>query len=260
VGEYRSVSYLPNERMHLYSMGYETCSEQARWGPGSRNYCILHFVTHGKGWFNGQPVHAGQGFYIHAGQQQEYHAAREDGWQYFWMILSEPLAQEFVFPRIRLNEHGIFEAGYANRLQAERMRIFSDKTPLKNMEALSIFFSVMSLHEEERHEGGSLPLMHLNSAKTLIENNFSRRLRVQDVAREIAVDDRYLYNLFIRYEGVPPKEYIDRCTVNNACALLKHSDMNVTEIALRLGFEDVCVFSKFFRKRTGLAPTAYRAQ
>jgi len=260
VSDYRSVRYLPQERMHLYCLGYEDQSEQARWGPGVRNYCILHYVTRGKGWFNGSPVHAGQGFYIHSGETQHYYADSSDGWNYFWIILSEALAEEFVLPRIRMNGNGIFEAGYASRLQAERQRIFADKTPMQNMEALSMFFSVLSMHDRYRQSPGCVPLMHLNSAKTLIENCFGRRLSVREVAEKIAVNDRYLYNLFIKYEGLSPKEYIDRFTIRTACSLLADSCLSATEIAANLGFDDVCTFSKFFKKRTGLSPTAYRAQ
>lgn len=260
MNDYRSVSSSPEERIALYSMGYEDRPEYARWGPGRRNYCILHFVTQGKGLFNGHEVRAGQGFYIHAGQLHEYRADAENGWNYFWMIFTEELSKEYVLPHIEMDENGIFRAGYAGRLAIERQRIFAEKGPFKHLEALSVFFSVMAMHEKGRQSGGSLPLAHLSSAKVLIENSIGQRMTVKGVAREIAIDDRYLYNLFVKYEGIPPKEYIDRCIIGNACALLTGSGMSISEIARRLGFEEVCTFSKFFKKRTGVSPTEYRKQ
>ena len=258
MGDYRSAAQLPDDPAAVYSMGYEDQPERARWGPGQRNYCILHYVTQGKGLFNGREVHAGQGFYIHAGQMHEYHADAQEGWNYFWMILSEELAKRYVLPHVEMDAGGIFRAVFSGRLAVERQRIFSEKRPLQHLEALSVFFSVMAMHEKERKTDSGVPLAHLNGAKALIENSFGRRLTVREAADEVGIDDRYLYNLFIRYEGISPKEYIDRCAVNNACALLTGSEMSVTEIAAQLGFEDVCTFSKFFKKRTGLSPTAYR--
>lgn len=258
MGGYRSAAQPADDPAAVYSMGYEAQPERARWGPGQRNYCILHYVTQGKGLFNGREVHAGQGFYIHAGQMHEYHADAREGWNYFWMILSEELAKKYVLPYVEMDEDGIFRAEFAGRLAVERQRIFAEKRPLGRMEALSIFFSVMSMHEKSRQTGGGVPLAHLSSAKVLIENSFGRRLTVKEVAHEIAIDDRYLYNLFVKYERISPKEYIDRCAVNNACALLTGSGMNISEIAAQLGFEDVCTFSKFFKKRTGFSPTGYR--
>ena len=258
MGDYRSVVFPAEDGAAVYSMGYEDQPQRAMWGPGRRNYCILHYVTRGKGWFNGCEVCAGQGFYIHAGQLHEYHADERDGWNYFWMILSEELAKRYVLPYVEMDESGVFRAEFAGRLAVERQRIFSDRRPLQHLEALSVFFSVMAMHEKERRTEAGLPLAHLNGAKALIENSFARRITVREAAEEIGIDDRYLYNLFMKYEGISPKEYIDRCTVNNACALLTGSGMSISEIGAQLGFDDVCTFSKFFKKRTGLSPTRYR--
>ncbi len=255
---YRSVIYPPQEKLFLYSMGYEDKSERAHWGPGARNYCILHYVTHGKGWFCKKEVHRGQGFYIHAAQIHEYHADEKDGWNYFWMILSEDLAKQYVLPHITIDENGIFEADFIEKLLLEKQRIFSCSRPMQHMESLSAFFAVMALHEKPPTIGTGLPASHIRSAKVLIENSFGKRLTVKEVARELYIDDRYLYNLFRKYEGISPKEYIDRHTTENACMLLTTSDMSITAVAQRLGFDDVCTFSKFFRKRVGISPLIYR--
>lgn len=260
MGDYRSVTAPAHEAACLRSMGYEYNPEMAHWGPCRRGNCYLHYITRGKGWFCGSEVRAGEGFYIHAGQMHEYHADAQDGWNYLWISLSEELAKQYVLPYIDMDERGIFRADYAVRLPLERQKIFAEKRPMKHLEALSVFFSILAMHEAERQPSGSLPLAHLSRAKAVIENRFACRMTVGEVAREIAVDDRYLYNLFRKYEGISVKEYIDRCTINNACALLSGSDMSVSQIARGLGFDDVYAFSRFFRKRTGVSPTGYRAR
>ncbi len=258
MSDYRSVIYRPQEKLFLYSMGYEDNSELAHWGPGTRNYCILHYVTHGKGWFCGKEVHRGQGFYIHANQMHEYHADKVNGWNYFWIILSEDLAKQYILPNIVMDENGIFAADFVEKLLLERQRIFSRPRPIQHMESLSAFFAVMALHEHQQSIGVSLPVSHIRNAKVLIESSFGKRLTVKEVAQELYIDDRYLYNLFRKYEGISPKEYIDRRTTENACRLLTDSDLSITATAQTLGFDDVCTFSKFFRNRVGISPLAYR--
>ncbi len=259
MSDYRSVMYPEGERMFIYSMGYEDRPALAHWGPGSRNYCILHYVTAGKGYFCGHEVRSGQGFYIHSSQAHEYHADKgSDGWNYFWIIFSEELAKRYVLPNIEIDEDGIFEADFVQNLLIEKQRIFSRRTPMRHMESLGHFFSVMALHERKQPAPESLPLLHIRSAKALIESRFGERLSVRETARELHIDDRYLYNLFRKYEGITPKEYIDRCTVENACRLLTQGGMSITQTAQMLGFDDVCTFSKFFKKKTGVSPLAYR--
>jgi len=262
MSDYRSVLFQPEETLFLYSMGYEDQPELAHWGPGRRRrrYCILHYVTEGCGWFCGHPVRRGQGFYIHADVCHEYHADPANGWNYFWMILSEDLAKQYVLPNVSMDENGIFPVNYTGKLLLERARIFADKRPLRSLEALSLFFSILAMHDASAQPDISMPAAHLNSAKILIENCFAQRLTVTDVARRIHINDRYLYNLFIRYEGISPKEYIDRCRIRHACSLLTDSSLSVTEISGALGFSDVCTFSKFFRRHTDLSPLLYRQQ
>jgi len=258
MSDYRSVIFDPNDEMSIYSMGYEDVPERAHWGAGHRNYCILHYVTRGKGWFCGREVRCGQGFYIHSGQLHEYHAHEQEGWNYFWMIFSEELAKRYVLPYVSIDENGIFPVDFIGRLKLERARIFASKKPMTSMEALSAFFSVMALHEEQAVISGSLPLAHVAGAKLFIENNIGRKLTVKEVAQKLCIDDRYLYNLFRKHEGISVKEYIDRCRMEYAQTLLGKGNMSISEIAHHMEFEDGCTFSKFFRLHTGISPSEYR--
>ncbi len=53
-------------------------------------------------------------------------------------------------------------------------------------------------------------------------------------------------------------EIIHERVVQEAVALLKHTDWNVSEIAHSLGFEEPTHFNNFFKKRTRQTPTNYR--
>jgi AraC-like DNA-binding protein len=46
--------------------------------------------------------------------------------------------------------------------------------------------------------------------------------------------------------------------IREAKALLKHTGWNVAEIAYCLGFEEPAHFHHFFKKQTGITPTAFR--
>jgi len=42
-------------------------------------------------------------------------------------------------------------------------------------------------------------------------------------------------------------------------SLLEQGDLSVKEVAYRLGFEDQYHFSRLFKKKTGIAPSQWRA-
>ena len=65
---------------------------------------------------------------------------------------------------------------------------------------------------------------------------------------------------FTELKGVPPARYRLLRLVDRACVLLTEDERPLKAIAHELGFCDEFHFSKLFKQRTGLAPSAYRRQ
>ena len=99
---------------------------------------------------------------------------------------------------------------------------------------------------------------YVDSAKEFIRLNFYRNVSVKEVADHVGLSDRYLYNLFIKHIGKSPKEYLTELKIEKAKRLLITSNYSVSEIAVSCGFGDVLSFSKYFSKKVGVSPTAYK--
>ena len=72
--------------LRAVNFGMEPDPSMAHWGPCPRRHGILHYVTSGMGYFDGQPVSAGQGFYIAPGVIHEYHSSADEPWRYYWVM------------------------------------------------------------------------------------------------------------------------------------------------------------------------------
>ncbi len=55
-----------------------------------------------------------------------------------------------------------------------------------------------------------------------------------------------------------PRSHLDRRCLDQACALLADPQWAIKQIARQLGFTDASHFAKWFRRRTGAAPRAWR--
>jgi AraC-like DNA-binding protein len=77
-------------------------------------------------------------------------------------------------------------------------------------------------------------------------------------AGRLMVSQNYLYKIVKLVSAVSPKTILDDQIVKEAKKLLKQSCLSVGAIADTLNFPDLFVFSKFFKKQTGVSPSVYR--
>jgi AraC-like DNA-binding protein len=189
----------------------------------------------------------------------EYHASNDEPWEYFWIMFSPETSKKFFLPFISIGDTGIFNYSFLDQLQRFCKKVEKADTPLNHHEALSFFMTLISFHES--HTDSDLaPKRHIRAAKTYIESNCNRRIMVSDVAEAVHLNERYLYNIFVKHEGTTPKQYIDAVKIANANEMLSQTNASIGEIAKHCGFDDVCAFSKFFSANTGRSPSAYRTQ
>lgn len=248
--------YADTDKIYVASFGLDKNSEHAFWGPSRRTEGIVHYVLRGKGYFNGVPVKENQGFYIPPHFLCEYYPDPEDPWGYFWINCSEEMATRYLLPTLRPNADGVFDYSFQSKLLNLCDKIFTGGAGMNSVVALSHAFAVLALHTPMREVSG--PEYHVRSAKTFVENNINKRLSVCDVAQAIGIHDRYLYTLFVQYEGISPKEYILSRKVETASDLLANTNLTVMDIAAAVGFPDVYSFSRLFKNKTQVSPLHYR--
>ena len=78
------------------------------------------------------------------------------------------------------------------------------------------------------------------------------------LAKQVGYSPDYLGRVFSAVSGIPISEYIGNARINRAKLLLSSTSMTAEDIALSLGFYDLCYFSRRFREKTGCTPSEYR--
>ncbi|MCG2615208.1 helix-turn-helix transcriptional regulator [Terrimonas sp. NA20] len=77
-------------------------------------------------------------------------------------------------------------------------------------------------------------------------------------ACRLRVSQNYLYKIIKQVSAISPKVIVNEQIIVEAKKLLKQSCLSVSEIADSLNFPDLFVFSKFFKKQTGMSPSVFR--
>lgn len=83
---------------------------------------------------------------------------------------------------------------------------------------------------------------------------------IHRLARVSATSDAHFARSFKQAFGAPPHRYLLARRIERAVALLRETDLSVTEIALRTGWKSLGTFGRIFRDITGENPGNVRAR
>lgn len=117
-----------------------------------------------------------------------------------------------------------------------------------------------------RISGGTQPADTLASGasdvlvgfRQLVEINFRNRWPVARYAQALGVTPDRLHSLCTTGTGKPPKLLVSERLAQEAALRLEQSAISIQRLGHSLGFGDQAHFSNFFRRMTGMAPSAYR--
>jgi AraC-like DNA-binding protein len=91
-----------------------------------------------------------------------------------------------------------------------------------------------------------------------LQNHIYDLPTVVEMARRLSMDKAYFSRFFKEVYKVSPKQYCQQLRMKEAARLLIASELQISEIAYKLGFFDPFHFSKIFKNHTGLTPRIYR--
>ena len=103
-------------------------------------------------------------------------------------------------------------------------------------------------------------LRRLLRAKDRMDAASHEEWPVRRLARVSGVSEAHFARSFKQAFGVPPHRYLLTRRVERAKALLRDTDLSITEIAFQTGWESLGTFGRTFRDITGESPGAIRAR
>ena len=98
----------------------------------------------------------------------------------------------------------------------------------------------------------------LSVALDYIEENFAKDLRISEISQAAYVSETYLRRLFAECCGVSPMQYTKMIRIEHACELLEKKDININEVAFRVGYTNLTTFINNFKDITGETPKQWR--
>lgn len=256
-----------NVSLAVFNCGLQSCAPNHSWGPGVRDHFLIHLVLSGKGKFTCMgktyELKAGDMFLIKPSQVVHYIADEHDPWEYYWVGFNGTYAQRAV-SNLPFKDSSLvyspkdFEAckEYLYQIYAHSGNRISNSAAMVGY--LYLFLS--ALMKENRllsPAPAATQSSYVIDAIKYIQFNYSTDISVDDIAAAVGISRSHLYRVFISNLGQSPIDYLTEYRINEACNLIKNTNLSISQIAVSVGFFDQFYFSRVFKKIKKVPPSRY---
>lgn len=118
-------------------------------------------------------------------------------------------------------------------------------------------FSQFSNLKSQKNETSRRLFDFVTDARHFIDHHFMEDIGIARIASEAKLSEYHFIRLFKKVWNVTPYQYVLNCRLEFAYQLL-YNGTPASEVAYRVGFSDKCAFSKAFRNKYGMPPSAIR--
>lgn len=105
---------------------------------------------------------------------------------------------------------------------------------------------------------GSHSSRRLANMQEWIRLHLDQPISAGQLAQAFGYNVNYLTGLFKQQTGMSIKRYIHTLKMNKAKDLLLRTDLDIANIALRVGYRDVKYFMRLFKAHESMTPSSYR--
>ena len=125
---------------------------------------------------------------------------------------------------------------------------------------MAIFYSSDEIRYQLDNESGGYTSADTLSKEfmKLVKDNFRSERQLRFYSDKLCITPRYLSRVVKECTGSSAADWIERYVVLEARALLKSTNMTIQQISDDLNFPSQTFFGKYFKRRVGMSPKAYR--
>lgn len=110
----------------------------------------------------------------------------------------------------------------------------------------------------ERSENRNILNYWAEKGKQLIDENYPRLHGVEDVCHSLGISASYFRDVFQTAFAMSPRDYLAGVKIERAKTILLERSVTVSEVSVMVGFGQRSVFTKAFKRITGMSPAQFR--
>ena len=231
---------------------------------GAEQY-ILIYCTGGAGFIEVEQqvfrLDESQAFCIPKNRRHKYYADPSNPWSILWVHFKGEEVRHFPIDDLRVVT--IPSRHSTNRLIVwfkQLFRVLERNYTLGNFIYISQMLSLIlaEVYYREKTDETNVQDKHVTMVIRYMYQNLNRNLVLLDISEEVKLSRSYLNTLFKTNTKRSPMDFFIHLKMQEACKLLKSTDLFIYEVSAKLGYADQYYFSRIFKKVMGMSPKDYK--
>lgn len=239
----------------VMEIGWQKTSPNHTWSPNGRPRYLIHLIKSGKisvTRANGQTTHlsSGDAFINMPDEESTMVSNSSDPCEYYWIAFNGKDAKTIIEKTTKSLYPKYKESGML------AIKKLLDNSISDTIGTLSALFEVLNSIKNESAENEN---DFVKKSVLYIESNYHNHFDVSAYAKSIGVSRSYFTTAFTKKVGMSPYDYLIKVRIDYAKKFLEHTDLTITQIATKVGFNSIDRFGNIFKKKTKMSPKEYRA-
>lgn len=257
---------LYNVSLNLFSVGKNTYKKPWHWESKPVEYYTLHYVLEGTGSYSvlGNEFHtkAGDAVLIYPNSLATIDTFTIP-YIFHWVNFNGAVLKDLLKNTDFTKESPIMHLPDCLVPHIEKMTEKQGLYPYQQSHMIGCLYLLFSEIIERSSGSGKnedYKKLYVHKAFDYISENYYFNISVTDIAGHVGLSRSHLYRLFMEELNMSPLQYLTQYRLEKSLVMLKETDLSVSDIALRAGFESAYYFSRVFSKYMGQAPSVFRKQ
>ncbi|AUS95146.1 hypothetical protein CDQ84_03380 [Clostridium thermosuccinogenes] len=140
----------------------------------------------------------------------------------------------------------------------EQLEHFSKRSPSDILGKQAVFLNILNCLTDTARPNTDHIQSIINQMMEYLAKNYNKPVTCKELSDRFHFTEDYLTRKMKQYAGITPWQYLQHLRIEKAKELLANTDYTLSSIAGSIGYGDLSVFYKAFKKQTGMAPGEWR--
>ena len=206
-------------------------------------------------------VRPGQLAYLPKGKMRQY-TRSSDRFSMYELLFSATSHGENLMDILGLSD-GDYVVDVEDREAVSKLfescqRIAMERSQLHDIGWCANIINIIKKYATFRKEAENSHTSEFKPVVDYMRKNLSKKIDTDELSKIMYMQPTYFIRKFKSAFGMPPLKYLWKLRIYKAMNLLASTDMTISQIAAKIGTDDVYYFTKVFKNANGISPTEYR--